>query len=65
MLVKSPAAMVRLFCGVMSHGRRARLMAVIAAAVAVGFAPEAATQGVGSQSGDVRVFYDPIDCDGP
>jgi molybdate transport system substrate-binding protein len=48
--------MVVLFCGLMSHGRRAHLIAVVAAAVAVGFAPDAATQGVGSKSGDVRVF---------
>ena len=48
--------MVMLSCGVMSHGRRARLVAVVAAAVAVGFAPDAATQGVGSKSGELRVF---------
>ena len=49
--------MLGLFGSVMSNGRRARLnMLSVAAAVAVGFAPDVATQGVGSTSGELRVF---------
>jgi len=48
--------MVMLFCGLMSHGRRVRLMTVVAVAVGLGFATDAATQGIGSKSGEVRVF---------
>lgn len=41
----------------MSNGRRARWNTfAVAAAVALGFAPDAATQGVGSRSGELRVF---------
>jgi len=49
--------MVVLFGSVMSRGRRARLnIFAVVAAVAVGFAPDAATQGVDSTSGELRVF---------
>jgi molybdate transport system substrate-binding protein len=49
--------MLGLFGSVMSNGRRARLnIFAVAAAVAVGFGPDAATQGVGSTSGELRVF---------